>query len=247
MSNIEEEVKKCIEISPETKETFDEIVIYAATVCTKLAQQFRDKFLPDGKSIQLADNFAYKEEFAIVIFREACLWWNAQKSRFPIGNHYENNGGAPLNNIAITMYICQQIKVLEQRLEDNGIEVGQLELHDHLDIPADEIINRDITKVLNLGNDEEMPDIIVPDANSSRGNIYDDEKAIIDQKPLEFNNSDEYPEREIPDIDSTEIEELIRGMKDLKPGQKIHYKGKVITILAPVCRNDNLATIDESE
>lgn len=235
MSNIEEEINKCIESDPENKQKFNSKVIDSTIICSELGQKFMEKFFPDGDPIKMADNFAYKEEFTIVLFREASLWWNAQKSKYPLGNQNDNNGGMELGNMLINIYICNQIKNLEKNIRDNGIEIGQLNISDYLDIPAEEIINRDISSILKMGEDEDLPDITVPDANSSLGNENETEKSIIEQKLPDINEDDDsYPERELPEVSDSEIQTLIESMKDLKPGQKINYKGKVITILAPM-------------
>jgi hypothetical protein len=238
MSNIEEQSKKCIDADPANEQKLNELAINSATECTKLARQYQEKFFPEGDEIKMAENFSHKEEFAIVIFREASLWWNAQKSNYPIGNHYYDDGAIPTGNLLINFYICQQIRNLERGLEDNGINIGQLDIQEHLDIPFDEIINRDISKILKMGEEEEeLPEIKVPDANSSSsGNVNNDEESIINQKIPDFEDGDEdeCPEREVPEISEAEIESVLMRMKDLKPGQVINYKGKTITILAPV-------------
>lgn len=230
MSNIEQEIKKCIDADATNQQKLEELTIRAATVCTKLAAEFSKKFFPEEDAIKIAENFSYKKEFTIVLFREASLWWNAQKSYYPLGNANDNNGAIPLDNMAINMYIVTQIKNLELGLEDNDIGVGELELYDHLAIPADEVISRDISKILKMGEEEDLPEIKVPDVNNSSGNVNSTEEAIINQKIPDDNDTD----ADIPEVSEADIESVIRNMKDLKPGQKFEYKGKVVTILAPI-------------
>jgi hypothetical protein len=208
MSNIEQEFKKCIDTNPENKQKLEDITIRSTNICSMLAQNFQEKFFPkeEEEESKVAENFAYKKEFAIAIFREASLWWNAQKSYYPLGNRYNDNGAIPVDNMLITLYISRQIKNLEQSIEENGIEIGQLNIHDHLDIPADEIISRDISKILKMGEEEDLPEIKVPGPAVNE------------------------------DVSEAELESVVRGMKDLKPGQTINHKGKVITILAPVAK-----------
>jgi hypothetical protein len=234
MSNIQNEVNKCIETDSGNQQKFEEISIKSAMTCAKLGKEFLNKFFPDGdETIKISEKFAYGEEFSIILFREASLWWNAQKTKFPLGNHYYDDGAIPFGNLLINKYICTQIKNLETGIEENGIKVGQLEIHDHLDIPADEILNRDISDILKMGTDIDLPDIVVPDAtNVTGGNVFDKEKDIIEQKiPEEDDENNPGWDQEISEC---EINRMLLSLGPLEPGQKITYKGKTITILAPV-------------
>ena len=102
-----------------------------------------------------------------------------------------------------------------------------------LDIPADEILNRDISDILKMGTDIDLPDIVVPDAtNVTGGNVFDKEKDIIEQKiPEEDDENNPGWDQEISEC---EINRMLLSLGPLEPGQKITYKGKTITILAPV-------------
>lgn len=153
MANIQETLTDFINKKPETNAPFINNKVDSIRVkCKDLEIKFNNKFFPNGEPIKISEDFGVVESVTINIFREAALWWNANK--LDLGNHYENEA-IPFDNMMINMYISQQIKNLENKLEEQEIEVGKLELHDYLHIPAQEILDRDITKIIKPDTESE--------------------------------------------------------------------------------------------
>jgi hypothetical protein len=220
MSTFQEAITNHIKTSPKDTSIINNQLNDSIDKCKDLEVAFKAKFFPDGKEIITSENFAYNKDCTAGLFREAILWWNANKPN--LGNQHINRG-INMTDFNITIYICKQIKNLEERLEDHEIEIGDLNLDEYLSYSSEEILNRNIDKVLNLGDDE-LPDVVVPDATANT-------KDTSEESP-QIEELDENDEVKINKI----VEEMIEegGDNSMFRGRKFEYNGRIITVMDPV-------------
>jgi hypothetical protein len=220
MSTFQEAISNHIKASPKDASRINNQINDSIDKCKELELAFKYKFFPDGKEIKVSENFAYNQDCTAGLFREAILWWNANKPN--LGNQHSNRG-INMTDFNITMYICKQIKNLEKQLEEHEIEIGDLNLDEYLSYSNEEILSRNIDRVLNLGDDE-LPDVVVPDATANTKDISEESPQIE-----ELNENDEVKINKM-------VEEMIEegGENSMFRGRKFEYNGRIITVMDPV-------------